>query len=192
MEHPSDPTCGVASRRGFLAKALALGLAAAAYAVPVLAGLAAALNPLRQKARAGKFYKLASLDALPEDGTPQEFAVIDQRVNAWTRSIEPIGAVYLMRTAGAERVRAIQVICPHAGCSVQFKETVEEEGGQKAREFYCPCHRARFDLEGIRLDATSPSPRDLDTLAIDPDKLPEIWVQFQDFKTGTAKKVPKA
>jgi len=193
MEQPSDSTPDPPARRGFFAKALALGLAAAAYAVPVLSGLAAALNPLRQKGQAGKFYKLALLDTLPEDGTPQKVAVIDQRVNAWTRSIEPIGAVYLMRTRDAsEPVRAIQVICPHAGCSVQFKETVEEEGGEKVGEFYCPCHRARFDLEGVRLDATSPSPRDLDTLAIDPDKLPEVWVEFQNFQTGIAAKVPQA
>jgi Rieske Fe-S protein len=192
MQHSSDPTSGAEPRRGFLAKASALGLAAAAFAAPVLAGLAAALNPLRQKARAGKFYKLASLDALPEDGSPQKFAVIDERVNAWTRSIEPIGAVYLMRTAGPEQVRALQVTCPHAGCSVQFKETVDEESGDKVREFHCPCHQARFDLEGNRLGATSPSPRNLDALAIDPDKLPEVWVQFQEFKTGTAQQVPKA
>ena len=204
MENPSDATAGATAtavpqsrpagqpRRGFVARLIALGLAAAAYAVPVLAGLAAALNPLRQKGRAGKLYKLASLDALPEDGTPQKVAVIDERGNAWTRSIEPIGAVYLMRTAGPEEVRAIQVICPHAGCSVQFKETVEEEGGQKVREFYCPCHQARFDLEGIRLDATSPSPRDLDALDVEVRNRTEVWVQFQNFKTGTAKKVPKA
>jgi len=188
----SNPSGGAGEpRRGFLAQALALGLAAAAYAVPVLAGLAAALNPLRQKGRAGKFYKLATLDALPEDGTPQKVAVIDQRVNAWTRSIEPIGAVLLMRSDGPEQVRAIHVTCPHAGCSVQFKETVDEESGQKVRKFYCPCHQASFDLQGQRLDQTSPSPRDLDTLEVELRNQTEVWVQFQNFKTGTANKVPR-
>lgn len=192
MQDPSNPPRGVGQRRGFLAKLLALGLAAAAYAVPVLSGLAAAFNPLRQKARAGKFYKLASLEALPEDGTPQKFAVIDERVNGWTRSIEPIGAVFLMRTDVPEQVRAVQVTCPHAGCSIQFREVADDKGGEKVKEFHCPCHGARFDLEGTKLDETSPSPRNLDTLPVDADKLPEVWVQFQDFKTGTAKQVPKA
>ena len=190
MNKPSD---GAGQpRRGFLAKALALGLAAAAYAVPVLAGLAAALNPLRQKGRAGKDCKLTTLDALPEDGTPQKFAVIDERVNAWTRTIEPIGAVYLMRTGDeSEPVRAIHVTCPHAGCSIQFKETVDEESGRKVRKFYCPCHQASFTLEGDRLDEPSPSPRDLDELAVDPDKLPEVWVEFKNYRTGIAKQVEK-
>jgi Rieske Fe-S protein len=188
---PSAADAAVEPRRGFGAQLAAGALAVVAFAVPVVTSLAAALNPLRQKGRAGKFYRLASLDALPEDGTPQKVAVVAERVNAWTRSVEPIGAVYLIRS-GADDVRAIQVVCPHAGCSVEFKEIVDTEGGQKQRQFVCPCHKAHFDLEGKRLDAVSASPRDLDTLEVEIRDQSEVWVQFQNFQLGTASKVPVA
>ncbi len=188
---PSAADPAVEPRRGFAAQLAAGALAIAAFAVPVVTGVAAALNPLRQKGRAGKFYRLASLEALPEDGTPQKVAVVAERVNAWTRSIEPVGAVYLIRN-GPEDVRAIQVVCPHAGCSVEFKEVIDEESGQKQRQFVCPCHKAHFDLEGKRLDVVSPSPRDLDTLEVEIRDQAEVWVQFQDFKLGIASKVPVA
>ena len=57
--------------------------------------------------------------------------------------------------------------------------------------FVCPCHNARFDLSGKRLDATSPSPRDLDTLEME-IRGDEIWVKFQNFRTGTAQKIAEA
>ena len=189
--NPQVPAPGE-PRRGFVAKLIAGGLGIVAFAVPVLSGLAAALvSPLRVPARAGKSYKLASLDGLPEDGTPQKVSVVGERINAWTRSIEPVGAVYLVRT-GPTEVHALQVVCPHAGCSVEFKEAVDEATGEKGKQFVCPCHKAHFDLEGKRLDAVSASPRDLDTLEVEIRNATEGWVKFQDCKVGTADKVPVA
>ena len=59
-----------------------------------------------------------------------------------------------------------------------------EQTGEKVRGFFCPCHRATFDLAGKRLQATSHSPRDLDTLAAEVRNGTEVWVQFQNFKLG--------
>ena len=53
-----------APRRGFLAVLLGL----AALITPLLVGFFSFLNPLRQKGQAGRFFRIASLDALPEDG----------------------------------------------------------------------------------------------------------------------------
>ena len=98
--------------------------------------------------------------------------------------------MYLIRTSGPEQVRALQVKCPHLGCAVGLAETTED--GQKVKKFFCPCHSASFDLEGTRLDETSPSPRDMDALEVDADKLPEVWVKYFDYRTGTPDKVPTA
>jgi menaquinol-cytochrome c reductase iron-sulfur subunit len=173
-------------RRGFLAKAVAVAFGAVACAVPIAAGLAAFLNPLRRKGAKeaeDSFRRVASLDMLPEDGTPQRFPVIADRADAWNLfPEEAIGAVFLRRTDRKSwDVEAFQVICPHAGCSITFQKT--PEGGK----FLCPCHTASFDLSGKRLDANSPSPRDMDTLRVK-TRGNEIWVDFTNFRTGSAEK----
>jgi Rieske Fe-S protein len=180
-----DP--GTDTRRGFFAKLIAVVVGAGVYAAPIAIGMVAFLNPLRASRRqtGGEgFIRLASLDTLPADGTPRKVPVVMDRVDAWNRFVnEPVGAVYLRR-AGEKTVEAIQVVCPHAGCYVDFD-------GEK-REFYCPCHNGHFDLVGKRLDENSPSPRDLDTLDVEVRGEDEVWVRFQTFRTGTAEKIAEA
>jgi nitrite reductase/ring-hydroxylating ferredoxin subunit len=176
-------------RRGFLGSAVALLLGGMALLVPVAAGIVAFLNPLRQKGQAGELMRIAPLAGLPEDGTPRKFSVVTTRVDAWNRfPDEPIGAVFLRRVPGNQEVavEAFQVICPHAGCSINYEMTAE--GGR----FFCPCHAASFDLAGRRTDATSPSPRDMDVLEVEIRNESEVWVKFENFRTGTSEKVAQA
>ena len=169
-------------RRGFLTKMIAVLFGAIAYLAPAATGIWAFLNPLGEKSSAGRTFRLASLGAL--DAVPRKFAVIADRVDAWNRfPNEPVGAVYLRRREDGQ-VEAIQVVCPHAGCSVRFEA--------EAAKFLCPCHTASFDVSGKRLDATSPSPRDLDTLDVEIRNEDEVWVQFANFRTGTPEKIPEA
>jgi menaquinol-cytochrome c reductase iron-sulfur subunit len=170
------------SRRGFLGQAAALICGGIALLTPAVVGIVAFLNPLRQKSQSGQFMRLSSLDLLPEDGTPRKVPVIADRTDAWnTYPAEPIGAVFLRRK-GSE-LSALQVICPHAGCSINFESAA---GGGK---FFCPCHSANFDLAGKRTDAVSMSPRDMDTLEVEVRNGSEVWVKFQTFGVGTANKV---
>ena len=191
METPSNPSSSpnappTEARRGFVAKAATLLLGGAVLAVPALTGLIAWLNPLRQKSQAGQSLKLATLAALPEDGTPRKFPVIADRTDAWNRfPNEPIGAVFL-RLIGEKQVEAYQVVCPHAGCSITT------EGSGEAAKFFCPCHEAYFALDGKRLDSPSPSPCDMDTLTVEIKNEDEIWVKFENFETGTSQKKAKA
>jgi Rieske Fe-S protein len=177
----SDGPAATEPRRGFILKSVALLLGAAAYLTPVMVGVASFLNPLRQKRQAGQFMRLATLDALPADGTPLKVTVTMDRVDAWNRSPnQPVAAVFLRRVEGNEKARAIHVVCPHAGCFVTYD--AEKKG------FFCPCHNASFDVEGKRLDAASSSPRDLDTLQCKVEGA-EVWVLFQTFRTGTVDKI---
>ncbi len=90
-------------RRGFLAAAVAIGVGGLAYLSPLAAGIVPFLNPLRQKGTAGEFLRLAALENLPEDGTPQKIAVVADHTDAWNRfPEEPIGAVFLRRIATAK------------------------------------------------------------------------------------------
>ena len=169
------------NRRGFLRKSAALVCGGIALLIPAAAGVVAFLNPLRQRSAGGQFMRLAMLNVLPEDGTPRKIPVIADRTDAWNRyPAEPIGAVFLRRVG--DGVAALQVICPHAGCSISL------EGSGSDGKFFCPCHAASFNLMGERTDVTSPSPRNMDTLDVE-IRDNEVWVRYQTFCLGTAKKV---
>jgi menaquinol-cytochrome c reductase iron-sulfur subunit len=181
-----QPPADQKHRRGFLGQAAAIAFGALALAAPVAAGVITFLNPLRQKSQGGQFMRLASLETIPEDGSPLKVPVIADRTDAWSRfPAEPIGAVFISRVAGRSgEIEAFQVICPHAGCSINYDAA--------GRKYFCPCHAASFDLAGNRTDATSPSPRNMDALDVEIRNKTEIWIKFQTFGVGTAKKVAQA
>lgn len=165
-------------RRGFL-QALGAMLAAAVASLPAaLAGAAALFDPLRRKTRATSLVRVSNIAALPVGAPPKRVRVVAERVDAWTHYAEtPIGAVFL-RWDG-DRLQALNVVCPHAGCSVN----VAPDGSH----FACPCHRSRFALDGTREEG--PAPRGLDELEVEV-RDGEIWVWYQDFRPGIEEKVP--
>jgi len=185
-ETPASQSPGE-DRRGFIASVVALGSAAVAVLVPALAAVAAFFHPLRQKGGGRKLVKVADLTALPDDGTPQMFPVITDETDAWTRATnQTVGSVYLRRPPGGEKpVVAFQVVCPHAGCTIRYEKT--DEGGR----FLCPCHEAHFDLDGKPVGESSRSPRPMDELEVEINDN-EVSVEFMNFRTGIAEKVPEA
>ena len=181
MTTPSSPAPD--DRRGFLAKLLALGLGAAALAVPTFRPWRLSSIPGGKRARRASWIRVASLDALPVGGPPQRFPVIADRSDAWNRyPDEAIGAVFLCRV-GESEVVALQTICPHNGGCVSYDP--------ENKNFYCPSHGAMFDLQGRRLDEKSISPRDLDSLDVEIRDGTEVWVKFEKFQDGTAQKIVK-
>jgi menaquinol-cytochrome c reductase iron-sulfur subunit len=165
-------------RLGFL-QAFGAILAAAFASLPAaLAGAAALLDPLRREAHEASLVRVSSLAALPLDAPPKRVRVVSERVDAWTHYAEtPIGAVFL-RWDG-DRLQAFNVVCPHAGCSVNLAS-----GGT---HFACPCHRSRFALDGAREEG--PAPRGLDELEVE-IRDGDVWVRFQDFRPGIEEKIP--
>jgi menaquinol-cytochrome c reductase iron-sulfur subunit len=192
----SAPTSAIASsktvskpeppRRGFFAKFLAVVIGSVAGLVPVAAGLAVWLDPMRRTSGGGQFLRITSLDSLPDDGVPRQFPVLNDRQDAWNRSSnEQIGAVYLRRLPATDIVEAFNAYCPHAGCFVAFKND--------RNEYQCPCHTSQFTIEGRRI-MPCVSPRDLDSLpcelrAAGDDKV--VYVQFINYYSGTAEKIAK-
>jgi len=170
------------ARRTFFKQAGAFLLGAAALLAPVAAGLTAFLAPLRRNGQARGFIHLTSLNALPADGRPIRLTVLASRTDAWTRTPEaPIGAVFLRRT-GENSVTAFNVVCPHAGCFVEYRS--------ETQNYLCPCHDSRFALDGKISSPRSPSPRGLDELETEVRADGQVWVKFQNFRTGVAQKVP--
>jgi menaquinol-cytochrome c reductase iron-sulfur subunit len=184
MEKSQCEHCNSPDRRGFLKKLAANVLGAIITIVPLTAGLAVWLDPARRKTKAGgQLVRVAALSALPEDGVPRKFTVLASRVDAWNKSPEAaIGAVYLRRIRGEKKPRAFNVVCPHAGCFVDFMESKSN--------FLCPCHNSTFALDGKINDPKSPSPRGLDELEVEVRNNSEVWVKFQNFRAGVADKIP--
>jgi menaquinol-cytochrome c reductase iron-sulfur subunit len=156
--------------------------------VPFAAGLATFLHPLlkRNGGQADKngpqgkparpLRRVASLAALPADGTPIQVPVIADLTDAWNREAnQPIGAVYLRRVN--DKVECFNAICPHAGCFVAY--------AADRKVFQCPCHTSSFQLDGQRIPP-SPSPRNMDPLKVDEAKLKEneVWVEFVNYYPG--------
>src|SRR5688572_18969575 len=184
MATPREQEPPANGRRGFI-KRLLTGLTGAVLGIiPTVAGLTVLLDPLRRKSTAGGPVKVASLDALPADGVPRQFPVFADRVDAWNKfSNVRIGAVYLRRTVEG-KVEALNVVCPHAGCYVDF---ISEKG-----KFLCPCHDSLFAVDGKIADKSSPAARPLDSLEVELRNEQEIWVKFQNFEAGKAEKIPVA
>ena len=186
MTHTEQPKTvelpALPSRRGFLKETCAIFIGTIAGLVPLVSGLVVFLDPLRRKSRTGEFVPVASLNALPEDGSPRKFPVIASRTDAWNKSPQtPIGAVYLRRTA-EKAVKALNVVCPHAGCFVDYDVA--------ANGYSCPCHNSTFALTGKISSPSSPAPRGLDELDVEIRADGEVWVKFQNFRAGEAAKTP--
>jgi menaquinol-cytochrome c reductase iron-sulfur subunit len=173
-----------AKRRDFLKQAAAAIIGMLLGLIPVAAGITVFLDPLRRKAGDSGAIRVANLDALPDDGVPRKFPVLAMRVDAWNKfSQVPIGAVYLRRTTEG-KVQAFNVVCPHAGCFVDYLPD--------RNSYLCPCHNSTFTVAGSIGDRTSPAPRGLDSLEVDVRGGKEIWVKFRNFQAGRAEKVPVA
>jgi quinol---cytochrome c reductase iron-sulfur subunit, bacillus type len=174
---PSQP-----DRRGFLAKAAAIVIGGLITLVPAAAGLFVFFDPLRRESASSGAVKVTTLGSLPENGEPRKFPVLATRVDAWNRSPNvPIGAVYLQRFKDGQ-VRALNVVCPHAGCFVDFRPA--------KGHYHCPCHDSTFATDGTVLDPKSPSPRPLDELKVEIRNGTEVWVTFQNYRAGTHQKIP--
>ena len=59
-----------------------------------------------------------------------------------------------------------------------------------AKGYHCPCHDSTFALTGQISSPSSPSPRGLDELEVELRNDNEVWVKFQNFQAGQAKKTP--
>ena len=170
------------ARRDFLKKACAACIGGVVILPPVAAGVAVLLDPIRKKAGVGEFVQVGFLSALPEDGSPRKFTVLTTREDAWNKMTNvPVGAVYLRRT-GAGGVQALNVVCPHAGCFVDFV--------QARNSYLCPCHDSTFAVDGKINDPKSPAARGMDELEAEIRNGTEVWVKFQNFLAGEAVKIP--
>ena len=118
-------------------------------------------------------------EAVPDDGTPQAFTILADRVDAWNfYPQEPVGSIWIRKTDTGKLI-AFNSICPHLGCFVDYRST--------QRDFFCPCHLSTFDLDGGRQNRIPP--RDMDELELKVTD-GQIWVKYQNFRGAVPEKTP--
>jgi len=85
--------------------------------------------------------------------------VVDDVRDAYTlRRNQVLGSVWVKRDG--KTVSALSAVCPHLGCAISLAA-----GG---KQFGCPCHSARFELDGTSVKGPSPRAMDpLDTRVVD-------------------------
>ena len=149
--------------------------------IPLVPGLAVLADPvLRRKKRGGKAIRITTLSALPADGLPHRFQVVDIREDKWNvYPPEPIDGVFLVRSSSDELPKAYSATCPHLGCAVDFKTN--------AGQYQCPCHTSGFAVNGDVL--FGPSPRGLDELTVEIRNEEEVWIEYKRFRVGKSKQV---
>ena len=170
------------NRRDFY-RSLSVSLGSAMALAMAVPGLRFLLDPLFKKGQGGSFQALTRLDEL-EPGKPQSFPILADRRDGWVKyPREPVGSVWLVRRGdgASSEVVAFSGECPHKGCAIGI-------GGDGL--FACPCHLAKFDLEGRPLNDVPP--RGMDTLDVEltkgPD--PEVLVKFERFRPLAKEKKP--
>lgn len=163
----------VGTRRSFFVKTTAFlsSLIGMSLAVPLLGYV---ISPALGR-RTQDWVPLGKVDQLPVN-EPQPLDYTITMKDGWQKSQVTKGTWAVKRPDG--QVTVYSPICPHLGCGYRWD--------QKDRLFKCPCHGSVYDMEGTV--KAGPAPRPLDSL---PSKVEngELFVMYQEFKSGLAKKV---
>ena len=86
-------------------------------------------------------------------GTPYPFSFTRVQVNGWERTASSFGGYAIRKSDSPDELVILNSRCTHLGCTVNW------DG--KADAYICPCHDAKFSMEGEVLDG--PPPRALES-----------------------------
>lgn len=137
------------SRREFVALTTA-AVGALIGAVVGLPAIAYLLEPALKSGTTEAWIPLGKLESFPV-GTPTLATFTRSKVNGWEKSTTSYG-VYVLRKSQTE-MAVFSNICTHLSCHVNW--TADK------KEYICPCHDGRFDINGKVV--SGPPPRPLDT-----------------------------
>lgn len=158
---------------------LAAALWAIAIAIPTGVATVFGLDPiLRKKSATGpRRDRVTTLNSLPDDGTPVDFPVLADKVDAWNRFTNTeIGRVWLRKMPNGQ-VLAWNARCPHVGGLIDYKPDAEE--------FVCPLHHSLFKTDGERINKVAP--RAMDSLDVEIED-GVVYVAYADFVLNTDSK----
>lgn len=85
-------------------------------------------------------------------GTPYPFSFTRVQVNGWERTASSFGGYAVRKSDNPDELLILNSRCTHLACTVNWSG--------EANAYICPCHDAKFGMEGEVLDG--PPPRALD------------------------------
>jgi Rieske Fe-S protein len=142
------PKSNTVTRRDFVLTVTA-SVGATIGAVIGLPAIAYLISPAIKIRKAEDWISLGPLENFPE-GVPTPFSFVRVEENGWEKTANSYGG-YVVRAG--EEVTAFSNVCTHLSCRVTWKDA--------SQDFECPCHDAKFDINGQVV--AGPPPRPLDT-----------------------------
>jgi len=141
------PKSHTVTRRDFVLTVTA-SIGATIGAVIGLPALAYIASPAVKVKKAEDWIPLGPLENFPE-GVPTPFSFVRVEENGWEKTANSYGG-YVVRTG--EEATAFSNVCTHLSCRVAWKGD--------AQNFVCPCHDAKFDIQGQVVSGPPPRPLD--------------------------------
>lgn len=141
------------SRRDFI-KATTVIVGGAITFVLGLPAIVYLINPALRSGGKESWVPIGKLDQIPV-GIPYPFSFTQVQVNGWERTATNHGGFVIRQSEDPKDILILNSKCTHLGCTVNWKN--------EAHAFTCPCHDARFSMNGQVL--AGPPPRPLDRYA---------------------------
>jgi len=163
-------------RRSFFGMLVATG-SAFASTILLIPIVRAALFPLRSQDSDASWSDLGSVDNYNDLVSPSIQLMNITRPDGWQLS-KASQSVYVVAGPG-NRPRVLSSVCPHLGCTVQWRPEQDR--------FICPCHGGTYTPDGARI--SGPPARGMDELAIRV-RDGHLYVRFQSFRQLIAAREP--
>jgi menaquinol-cytochrome c reductase iron-sulfur subunit len=165
-EFESTPV--LTGRRAFFARIAELAAACVAvlFAIPFVRYL---FYPVSVVGASSGWTKIGSETEFTSLTAPVARWITVSQNDGWLQS-QSKKAIYVTKDAQG-RVEALSAVCPHLGCTVQWR--------RRRRQFICPCHGSVFAPDGARV--AGPSPRSMDSLPMQKQN-GDLLVRYEDFQ----------
>lgn len=147
------------SRRDFLGLSILImgGIIGVGFLIPAITYI---IGPARKRAESEEWIRLGSTSKV-EVGNPTLFKTTIEKQTGWIVNEEEI-AVYILTDNGRDYI-AMSNICTHLGCRVRWISDQEK--------FFCPCHNAIFDEQGIVVSGPPPEPLERYEVKVEEDQI---------------------
>jgi Rieske Fe-S protein len=138
------------SRREFIKVTTGIvgGLIGAAIGLPAVYYL---IDPALREGGKDAWIPIGKFEDM-QSGVPYPFSFTRVQVNGWERTASSFGGYAIRKSDDPADLLVLNSRCTHLACTVNWSGD--------AQAFICPCHDAKFSMEGEVLDG--PPPRALD------------------------------
>jgi menaquinol-cytochrome c reductase iron-sulfur subunit len=137
------------SRNGFV-KVIAATVGTVMGAIIGIPAIGYLISPATKVQKSDSWIPLGPLENIPLS-EPTLFSFTRTQINGWEKTVNSYG-VYAWRKNEFE-VLVFSNVCTHLGCRVKWEADKDA--------YVCPCHAAKFDIEGNVIDGPPPRPLDL-------------------------------